>query len=78
MYNYNGFDLLISVVFSMITQLGGLVPKSQDLVIPFHLGKIETLLYYYLRALKIIIELNLMQYQTGQINNLTGKYITEL
>ena len=73
MYNYNGFDLLVYVVFAMITLLGGLEPKSQDLVIPFRLGEIETLPYYYLISLTIIIELNLIQYQTKQINNLTGK-----
>ena len=43
MNNYNGFDHLIYVFFSVSPQLGGLGPKSQDLVIPFFLGKGETL-----------------------------------
>ena len=35
MNNDNGFGLIIAVVFVMIPQLGGLGPKSQDLVISF-------------------------------------------
>ena len=34
----NGFDLLVAVIFAMSTQLGGLGPKYQDLVISFCLG----------------------------------------
>ena len=76
--NYNRFDLLIAFVFYMSPQLGGLELKAQDLVIPFHLGEGETLPEFHLRALTIRSELDLMQYQTGQINNLAGKYIMEL
>ena len=61
----------------MSTQLGGLGPKSQDLVIPFFLGEGETIPDFYLRALTIISKLVLMRYQTVQINNLIGKYIME-
>ena len=39
MHNDNGFYLLISVVFAMSPQLGGLGTKYQDLVIPFFLGE---------------------------------------
>ena len=39
MNNDNVFDLNISVVFAMSNQLGGLVPKSQDLVISICLGE---------------------------------------
>ena len=39
MYCDNGFELLIVVVFFISPQLGGLVPKSQDLVIPFNPGE---------------------------------------
>ena len=35
----NGFEVLISFVFSMSPQLGGLGPKAQDLVISFFLGE---------------------------------------
>ena len=35
----NGFDLIIAVVFVMSPQLGGLGPKSQDLVAIFSLGE---------------------------------------
>ena len=62
----------------MSPQLGGLGPKSQDLVIPFRLGEGEPLPYFHLRALAIRSELVLMRYKTGHINNLRGKYITEL
>ena len=57
----------------MSPQIGVLGPKAQDLVIPFLLGEGENLPGFHLRALTIRSELDLMQYQTGQINNLTGK-----
>ena len=78
MNNDNGFYLLIAAVFSTSTQLVGLGHKDQDLVIPFFLSEGENLPYFHLRALTIRIELGFMQYQTGKINNLTGKYIMEL
>ena len=37
---YNGFELLIAVVFKMIPQFVGLGSKAQDLVIPFFLGEV--------------------------------------
>ena len=73
MNNDYGFDLIIAVVFVMSTQLGGLVPKSQDLVISFFLGEVETLPQFHLRALQIRTEIFLLQDKTGKINNLTGK-----
>ena len=75
MYNDNLFDILISVVFVISPQIGGLGPKTQDIVILFRLCKEETLPDFYLEALTIRSELDLMQYQRGQINNLIGKYI---
>ena len=39
MNNDNGFDLLISLVFDINTQLGGLGPKSQYLVMSSSLGE---------------------------------------
>ena len=77
--NYdNGFELTIAVVFYMRPQLGGLGPKSQDLVIPFCLGEVEYLPDFNLRYLAIRIELVFMIYKTGQINNITWKYIVEM
>ena len=46
--------------------------------IPFRLGEGEPLPYFHLRALAIRSELVLVRYQTGKINNITGKYIMEL
>ena len=48
MYYHNGFEIIITVVFSMIPQLGGLAPKDKDLVIPFLLGEGEPLTYFHL------------------------------
>ena len=62
----------------MSHQLGVLGPKSQELLIPFCPGEGETQHYFHLRAHVIKSEINLIQYQTGKINNLTGKYIMEL
>ena len=53
MNNYNGFDLLIYVVFSMSPQLGGRVPKAKDLVISSCLDEGETLPQFHLRYLQI-------------------------
>ena len=78
MHYDNGFETLIVVAFAIIPQLGGLGPKSQDLVIPFRLGEGEPLPYFHLRALAIRSELVLMRYKTGHINNLTWKYIMEI
>ena len=74
----NVFDLLIYVLFTMITQLGGLGHKVQDLVISFRLGKVKTLPQLHLRALQTRSDFFLLQDDTVQINNLTGKYIMEL
>ena len=70
--------LLITVVFSVIPQLGGLGPKSQDLVITFFLGEGDSLPDFHLRVLAIRSDLEFIRYQTVHINNLTGKYIMEL
>ena len=48
MHNYNGFDLLIAVVFDMSPQLGEIGPKAQDFVIPFRFGEGETLPEFHL------------------------------
>ena len=75
MHYENGFELLIDVVFAMSPQLGGLGPKYQDLTIPFRLGEGEPLSYFHLKALEIRSELVFIIDQTGQVDNLTGKYI---
>ena len=78
MHYDNVFELIISVVFYMSPQLGGPGPKAKGLVIPFHPGEVEHLPDFYLRALTIISELELMIYQKGKINNPKGKYIMKL
>ena len=75
MNNDNEVDLFIDAVFAMITQLGVIGPKAQYLVISFFLGKVETLPQFYLNSPQIRSEIFLLRYETGQINNLTGKYI---
>ena len=69
----NGFELLIAVVFAIISHLVGLGTKAQDLVIPFYLGEGEPLSDFHLRTLAIRSELVIIRYQTVQINNPTGK-----
>ena len=78
MNNDNGFDLLIVVVFAMSPQLGGLGPKSKDLVIYFHLGEGDSLPKVHLRALNTRSESLLFRYKIGQIKNPTGKYTMEI
>ena len=78
MHYDNGFELLIALIFNVISQLGGLGPKSKDLVIPFCLGKLESLTEFHLISIAIKSDIILMGDKTGQINNLTGKYIMEL
>ena len=58
----NGSELLITFVFNMTPQLGGLGPKAQDLVIPFCLFEGESLTYFHLRSLAIKSELISMRY----------------
>ena len=72
------FDIMIAVVFSMSTQPRWLEKKPQDLVISFCLGEGENIPQFHLRALQIRSEIFLLQDKTGQINNLTGKYIMEI
>ena len=62
----------------MIPQLGWLVPKYQDLVIPFRICEEEPLSDFHLIDLAIRSELVLMRNQTEQINNLILKYIMKL
>ena len=64
MNNENGFDLLITVVFSVSPQLIVLRPKFQYLVISFLLGEGETLPQFHLRALHIRSEIFLLQDET--------------
>ena len=78
MHYENIFELIISVLFSIIPQIGGLGPKYQDFVIPFRLGEGEPLPYFHLVSLAIRSELVLTIYQTVQVNKITGKYIMEL
>ena len=73
MNNDNGFDLLIDAVFATSPQLGGIGPKPQDLVISFHLGEVENHTKFHIRDIQIRSENFLLQNQTVQINNLTGK-----
>ena len=75
MNNDNVFDILIAVIFAMSPQLGVLGPKAQYLLISFFIGEVETLPLFHLRYLQIISVIFLSQDKTGQINNLTGKYI---
>ena len=56
MNNDNGFDLIIVVVFAMIPQLGGLGPKSKDLVIYFHLGEGDSLPKLHLRGHSCLLD----------------------
>ena len=51
----------------MIPQLGGLVPKSIDLVITFCLAEGENIPQFHLRALQIRSGIFLLQNKTGQI-----------
>ena len=62
----------------MIPQLGGLRTKHQDLVISFCLGEVEYIPTFHLRALQIRSDIFLLKYKTGQLNNLTGKFIIKL
>ena len=62
----------------MSPQVGGLVTKAQDLVIPFCLGEGDSIPDFHIRSLAIRSELVLMKDQTGQINNLTGKFIMKI
>ena len=78
MHYDNLFELIIAVVFAMSPELVELGPKSQDLVIPFRLGEGEPLPDFHRRALAIGSDIELIRYQKGHVNNLTGKYIMEL
>ena len=75
---HNRIDLIIAVVFTMSPQLGGLGPKSQYLVISHRLSEGETLQKFHLRVLQAQSKFILSKYETGQINNLTGKYTMEI
>ena len=78
MNNNHGFDLFIYVVFAISPQIGGLGPKYQDLVISFYRGEVENLPQFRLIYLQVRSDISLLQDESGQINNLTGKYIMEL
>ena len=78
MHYDNGFEILLAVVFAMSPQLGVLGPKAQDFVTPFCLSEVEPISDFHLIALVIRSELVLIIIQTGNINNLIGKYIMEL
>ena len=62
----------------MSIQLVVIGPKPQDLVISFCIGEVKTLIQFRLRSFQIRSEIFLLHNKTGQIKNLTGKYIMEL
>ena len=74
----NGFDLLIAFVFAMGTQLGGLGPNYQDLVIYFHIGEGGTTPKLHLGSLQDQSNFVRLKYEKVQIKNLIDKWITEL
>ena len=74
----NGFELLVTVVFTMSPQLGGLGPKSKDLVKLFRLERREYLSQSHLKYLQSICKIYPLNDETRQTNNLTGKNIMEL
>ena len=74
----NGFYLLVSVVFAMSPQYGGLGTKDQYILISFCFGEGGTIPQFYLRVLQARSGFVLLNDETVKINNLTGKYITEL
>ena len=59
-------------------RLGVIGPKAQDLVIYFFLVLGETIPQFHLRELHARTGIFLLKYDTGKINNFTGKYILEL
>ena len=61
----NGFDIIVAVVFDMITQLEVLGPKSQDLVILFWLGEGEYLPELHLQYLQPRREIYILINETG-------------
>ena len=62
----------------MSPQLEGLGPKAHDLIISSHIAEGENLPQFHLIDLHTRSEIFLSQDKTGQINNLTGKYIMEM
>ena len=66
MNNNNGFGIIIPVVFSMYTQLGVLGPKSQDLVISFHIGEGETLPQFHLKSIQVRSEIYCCKIKKGK------------
>ena len=69
------FGIRITVVIATIPQLGVLWPKAQALLISFRLSEGETLPKSHVRDLQVRSEIFLLKDETGQINNLTSKYI---
>ena len=61
----------------MSTELGGLIPKAQDLAISFFLGEGETIPQFHLRYFQTTYEIILLQDKIGQIKSLIGKYVME-
>ena len=72
---HNIFDLLVTVFFAMSPQIGLIGPKYQGLVISFCLGKGETIPQSHLRYIQARSKIFMLNDETGQIKNLTGKYI---
>ena len=69
----NGFNLIVASVFLISPTLRLILPQAQDLVISFCLGEGGTLPQFHLRALHFRNENFLLNDETGQVNNLTGK-----
>ena len=52
MHIENAFDLHVTILFSIIPQLGVIGSKSQDFLISFCLGKVESLPKFRLRDIQ--------------------------
>jgi hypothetical protein len=77
-HNSNGFYILNTIIWENSPQLGGQGDSAEHRVMNYYIIPGDTITEFYVRAVNIKSQLNLLQDNTGQNNKLTGKFLMSL
>ena len=77
-HNSDGFYILNTIIWENSPQLGGQGDSAEHRVMNYYIIPGNTITDFYVRAVNIKSQLNLLQDNTGQNNKLTGKFLMSL
>jgi hypothetical protein len=77
-HNSDGFYILNTIIWENSPPLGGQGKSAEHRVMNYYIIPGNTITEFYVRAVNIKSQLNLLQDNTGQNNKLTGKFLISL